>query len=586
MPRYLESSSNFNIMKNLRCLHLAVFKDFDKIGKEIVCFDYEYANFIINYRKMKDSELFLRSMYDVKSSFNLLIPLHLNCTTKEQEKEFMDRLEEENPKEFCLYITMKVYHVFLISHKIKINKMKVEFHYGYFRSLFLMNILFVSVERIFVSPGKNRRSITKKRRSHFKRRSRRKSRFRMSRMTRSKISMKTSMRLSVFNSRNNESFSRNFTNSSGVDMTIKDSSCSKNYRSSLRTSKIEEKLERKRNLVASMKERLRNFKDTNMLSFTNKQMKEGLFDKRLQLYIGKGKFPWRKYKGDVMAKSSIASQTKSRSRNLSQVDYNISIDFVETPYSRRKTVKSQIMLPDVKTLSNKKKSMSRRILVGRRSELNPILSGGKLSDFRKNISEKPNKSLDLSKGEITRKLKRNFFRRVSHSFDLSSTRKWNLEPKNIQKNVKLSRLIQKRLFNKKFESITVGKDKAKIIKKMDELYSEIAGKNHEKSFALKPIKKWKGDRKGSKPEGNSPRKKKLFFKKTKKEKKNRKERREMEALELRDFNLSLLLNSKNPIIGENKSTVSTLRHMRFGIDRSDSMAGVDRRVPRIGENLF
>lgn len=89
----------------------------------------------------------MRSMYDVLSSLDEIIHIHLSYKTTSEEKEFMKNLESENPRKYCLYITMKIFHIFEIKFNISINKMKTEFHYGYFDSLFLMNIFFISVEK-------------------------------------------------------------------------------------------------------------------------------------------------------------------------------------------------------------------------------------------------------------------------------------------------------------------------------------------------------------------------------------------------------------------------------------------------------
>lgn len=424
---------------------------------------------------------------------------------------------------------MKVYHLLSIKQGIDVKKMKAEFHCGYFNSLVLMNLFFIKVEKNGRLPSSTagkiiNRSLTRKNtirfRGSFEHLDVDQKPRRFSKISRSECS-KNELRNSFFGS-----FS--------IQPTSEISE------------KVQVKINFRKKILDKMKKKLKKFEARSMLKYGRQKKKdESDTEEKMDFYIGAGKFPWRKYRRDIMSKSEDMTR---KTRTRTNLNYGMSIDYIEDEniYSKKKVrIKSDFLLPGVNYRKRSRKKFKTKIDFGKNKK--HILT--KFERFSNKLEHESNESSERSTKPYTRLstgMKRKIVDRVSRSLNFSNQRKQDLVKQNdlLKKNKKFSKKFQKDFLKKNFEILNVDKNTAEMIKYAESLYLNEWNKKEIKKLKLEPLNNWKTEK--INPENN------FFLKKRKKNKFLKKQKP-------RDFNLSLLLKTKIPRIHDNNSTVSTLR---------------------------
>jgi len=104
------------------------------------------GNTFIIQSNLRGTELFVRARDYVSSVFGDLIPLQSNFISEELESKYCDQLRSKYSVDLCIYMLAKLYFILRRTHKLLVNRMRGEFHYGYDAVYYLFDLIFIEAE--------------------------------------------------------------------------------------------------------------------------------------------------------------------------------------------------------------------------------------------------------------------------------------------------------------------------------------------------------------------------------------------------------------------------------------------------------
>lgn len=99
-----------------------------------------------NFLMDEKISMYKRAKMDILNSTGEIIRQYREYISTQDERAYLRNLLETNEDNFCLYILMKIHHIFFIRYNVILCKIKGEFHKSYFFKWHLFSVLFIKVE--------------------------------------------------------------------------------------------------------------------------------------------------------------------------------------------------------------------------------------------------------------------------------------------------------------------------------------------------------------------------------------------------------------------------------------------------------
>ena len=146
IEKYMEKSALIQNLNDLSYIQLATFHNFEHLNQKFAYFDVTECSKKSDSGIFSPDQLFSWARLDVLNSLNLIIKEHRKYISSQDEHAFLRNMLETDVEKYCLYMLMKVHHLYLLKRKILIRRIRGEFHQSHFFMWMLCDIRIVDAE--------------------------------------------------------------------------------------------------------------------------------------------------------------------------------------------------------------------------------------------------------------------------------------------------------------------------------------------------------------------------------------------------------------------------------------------------------